>query len=292
MAEGRLPTRHELRCALHAARALHAPTTMLADARESFRALPSSGLIGLDDFDAGAELLSGLGLIAREGEILVVIGDLRSFAQMQEKAALRLLLDLHLRKRPPDWLRAAAGKEALNRAVIPDGDFSTVAAVVTDPDLREVLLLEAGRRFNAERLAGLATIGEEHVVGLCRVELLAAQRSDLAEQVTRVSLFADDLGYDVTAPTLGGESRRLEVKATRGGDIYISRNEYRIGSQDPDWALVVVGIDAYDQPQLWGWLRATALDGLIPLDRDDRGCWQSARLLGIRNRLGPGLPPI
>ena len=292
MAEGRLPSRHELRCAHQAGRALHAPTTALGDARRSFQALPSSGLVGLDQFDTGTAVLIALGLVDQVGETLTVAADLGRFAAMPERPAARFLLDLLLARRPPDWLPAACAKGALNPVVIPDRDLATVEGIIPDRELREVLLLEAGRRFDADRLAALGSIGELHVVELCRAELVAAGREDLAAQVTRVSVFADDLGYDITAPTLTGASRRIEVKASRSGDVYISRNEFFAGRLDPDWALVVVGIDSADRPDLWGWLRGSVLEDLIPLDRDAHGRWQSARLLGIRDRLELGLPPL
>lgn len=292
MVEGRLPSRHELRCAHQTARALHSPTTALADAQQSFRALPSSGLVGLDQFDTGSAVLAGLGLLNQVGETLTVPAELSRLAEMSEGMAIRFLLDLLLARSPPGWLPQASAKGALNSVVIPDRDLATVEAVIPNPELREAVLLEAGRRFDADRLVTLGSIGELHVVDLCRAELVAAERPDLAEQVVRVSVFADDLGYDITAPTLIGASRRIEVKASRSGDIYISRHEFFTGRHDPDWALVVVGIDARDSPDLWGWLRAPALADLVPLDVDDQGRWQSARLLEIRDRLERGLPPL
>jgi hypothetical protein len=292
MADGRLPSRHELRCAHQAARVLHSPTTTLGDARRSFQALPSSGLVGLDQFDTGTSVLITLNLVDRTGETLAVNADLGHLAGMAEKGAVRFLLELLLVRRPPDWLSSACAKGVLQTVVIPDRDLATVEGIIPDKDLRELLLLEAGRRFDADRLARLGSIGELHVVELCRAELAAVGREDLAAQVTRVSVFADDLGYDVTAPTLAGRTRRLEVKASRSGDVYISRNEFFAGRLDPDWALVVVGLDSADQPHLWGWLEAAAIEDLIPLDRDLQGRWQSARLLGIRELLDPGLPPL
>jgi hypothetical protein len=292
MAEGRLPSRHELRCAHQAARALHSPTTALADAQQSFRALPSSGLVGLDQFETGSTVLADIGLLNRAGETFTVPAELGCLREMSEGPAIRFLLDLLLARRPPGWLPHASAKGVLNSVVIPDRDLATVEAVIPDPELREAVLLEAGRRFDADRLATLGSIGELHVVDLCRAELDAAERPDLAGQVVRVSIIADDLGYDITAPTLTGVSRRLEVKASRCGDVYITRNEFFGGLHDQDWALVVVGIDARDCPELWGWIRAPALQDLVPLDVDDHGHWQSTRLLGIRNRLEPGLPPL
>ena len=252
----------------------------------------ASGLIGLDEFDTGAAILGGLGLLDRNGETFIVPPEVRGIAEMPEGSAFRLLLDLFLGRRPPDWLRAASAKEPLNSSVIPDRDLATVESVIPDRELREAILLEAGYRFDANRLATLGVIGEQYVVELCRAELVAAGRPDLSAQVVRVSTLADNLGYDVIAPTLVGTTRRLEVKASRGGDIYISRNEFFTGCEDPDWALVAVGIDAQDRPELWGWLRASALVDLVPMDRDDQGRWQSARLLRIRDCLQPGLPSI
>jgi hypothetical protein len=73
----------------------------------------------------------------------------------------------------------------------------------------------------------------------------------------------------------------LEVKASRSGDIYLSRNEFLTGCNDADWSLVVVGIDASDAPELWGWTPAQALKTIVPLDIDDQGRWQNARLAAV-----------
>jgi hypothetical protein len=143
MAEGRLPSRHELRCAHQAARALHSPETSLSDARESFRALPSSGLVGLDQFDIGSAVLTSLGLVSKAGEILAISEELGRLAQMSEGSAIRFLFDLHLARSSPGWLPQSVAKGTLNQVVIPDRDLDTIKAIIPDPALRELVLLEA-----------------------------------------------------------------------------------------------------------------------------------------------------
>ena len=63
MSESVVRTRHELRSARQVARALHTPGSSIADARESYRRLPSDGLLALSDFDVGLRVLVDLSLI-------------------------------------------------------------------------------------------------------------------------------------------------------------------------------------------------------------------------------------
>jgi hypothetical protein len=295
MSESAVRTRHELRSARQVARALHTPASSIADARESYRKLPSDGLLASSDFDVGLRVLVDVALVELDGGDLIVGGALATVAALDESAAIRLLFDLLLERRPPDWLRSAAGGTKVKVAVIPDRDREAIETVLADPAMREAKLLQAGRRVNAERLAEVGSIGEEHVVLECRDELSGLGREDLAAAVERVSLISDQLGYDVVAPTLNGETRRLEVKATRRsawrGEVFISRNEFEQGRVDPDWALVVVEVDALDEPTLAGWCRGEAIASLIPEDAHPMGRWASVRLMEIGALLEDGLPP-
>ncbi len=295
MSESSVRTRHELRSAHQVARALHSPGSSIADARESYCRLPSDGLLALSDFDVGLRVLVDAALVEINGGDLIVGEALAAIAAVDESAAIRLLFDLLLDRRPPAWLRSAAGGTKVKVAVIPDRDREAIETVLADPAMREAKLLQAGRRVNAERLAEVGSIAEEHVVLECRAELSDLGREDLAAAVERVSLISDQLGYDVVAPTLDRETRRLEVKATRRsswrGEVFISRNEFEQGRVDPDWALVVVEVDALNEPTLAGWCRAEAIASLIPEDAHPMGCWASVRLMEIGALLEAGLPP-
>ena len=142
----------------------------------------------------------------------------------------------------------------------------------------------------------LGALGEEHVVDVCRAELGAAGRQDLANRVERVSKRSDQLGWDVDAPTLGPRRRKLEVKTTRASGpllkCFLSRNEARIGGQDPEWSLVVCRVDENDQIEVVGWCAMRELTSLLPDDRHPQGRWQSVALTIHKEVLRPGLPPI
>ena len=64
--------------------------------------------------------------------------------------------------------------------------------------------------------------------------------------VRHLSLESDQLGYDVSAPRIGGPSRLIEVKATTVPAetiaVYLSRNEAETGLRYPDWSLVVCSV--------------------------------------------------
>lgn len=295
MADHAIPTRHELRSAHQVARTLHAPQTAVSDAQESFRRLPSNGVLGTPDFLAGQRVLIELELIEFFEGSLAVHEQALTIAAMQDGAAVRLLLELLLERKPPGWLRNVTATKRVRETLIPDRERSAVEEVVTDPNLRELILLEAGRRVNSQRLAELGEIGEEYVLERSRRQLHDLERPDLAEAVIRVSQISDQLGYDITAPDLRGADRRFEVKATkRAGwqaEVHLSRNEFEQGIHDPSWWLVVVEIDAEDHPKLLGYCRADSVAAMIPTDQHEHGKWMTVRLQQIAALLQEGLPP-
>lgn len=295
MADPPLPTLHQLRAAHQTARALHCPRTSLADARRSFGSLPSDGAFGSRDFDAGERILRALGLISLDGNSLLVSKPIEEIAALSSATASYLLLDLIFERQAPSWLAIAAGREKFVPGIIPERDLATISSVIIDPDLREALLLHAGRRHNAQALAALGAIGEEYVFECCRAELRTLDAPNLAAQVARVSLVSDQLGYDILAPRLDGSPRRLEVKTTRRlrwrGEVFISRNEFETGLRDSNWALVVVEIGSDGKPFLAGWCPAKNLAAILPGDRHPHARWASASLQEIVALLEPGLPP-
>jgi hypothetical protein len=294
MSEQSLPSSHQLHSVWLLARVLHAPETPRDDALRSFRAVPTSGTLGTQDFLAGESILASLGLIEVIDEVLLVADSVAELASASREDAATLLLTLALERRPPSWLRFAAAGDALKSNSIPDAELAALENSFVDPAHREAILLAAARRYDAARLAAFGALGEEYVAECCREQLRAAGGGTLAEAVSRVSLLSDQLGYDVVAPRLDGSSRRIEVKATRRlawrGEVYISRNEYEIGLLDPDWSLVVVEIDAEETPSLLGWCRAGALEAKMPVDRHHFGRWNTVRLLQADGMLNGGLP--
>ena len=62
--------------------------------------------------------------------------------------------------------------------------------------------------------------GEDLVVDAARAELQQLGHADLACSLCRVSLTSDQLGYDVTAPRVGGPPRLLEVKTSTAAHVH------------------------------------------------------------------------
>jgi hypothetical protein len=119
----------------------------------------------------------------------------------------------------------------------------------------------------------------------------------LARGVRRVSLTSDQLGYDVTAPRIGGSARLLEIKTTTAAlvgstvAIHLSRGEARTGLRLPDGSLVVCAVENVDQceARIIGWCEYDTIAGALPHDTP-AGRWEHARLELEVARLLPGLP--
>ena len=215
-------------------------------------------------------------------------------ASLDEPEALEGLLLLLLEKRPPLWLAGAASNGEVHGETIPDAQGQLISEIVPDLARREAILLAAGRRHEDATLSAVGELGEEHVVKECRKELNEAGRPDLGERVSRVSLRSDQLGWDVDAPSLTSTRRKLEVKTTRSQGptikFHLSRNEARIGLQDPEWALVFCRVDRSQIVHVVGWCRMDTVVPLLPSDQHQWGRWEQAVLLIEEADLDPGLP--
>ena len=130
-----------------------------------------------------------------------------------------------------------------------------------------------------------------------RTDLLALGYPELARAVRHLSLESDQLGYDITAPRIGGQRRLLEVKATttHGAEtitFHLSRNEAETGLRYRDWALVVCAVTdvAARAGEIVGWQSAAFLAPAFPVDSPG-GRWESATVTVTVADLLPGLPP-
>lgn len=115
----------------------------------------------------------------------------------------------------------------------------------------------------------------------CKAELADAGRPDLIDQVRRLSLRSDQLGYDVTAPRLDGTTRRMECKGSRlsGPEFrfFLSRGEAERALADPRWSLVACRIDHRDACTVIGWCEGSTVVGLLP-DDSESARWQSVEI--------------
>lgn len=135
--------------------------------------------------------------------------------------------------------------------------------------------------------------GEEAVVAWCVDELLTLGHPDLVPEVVRVSQISDRFGYDVTAPTIDGAARLLEVKATRerSGKTFqflLTRNEFEVGRRNAyQWALVACVVEEAST-SLLGWCRAAELERYLP--DDGNGRWTEAQVALPTSALLAGAP--
>jgi hypothetical protein len=283
----RLPSLHVARAALHVALIVDQRGSRSADAQESYWHHATGGSFAPVDLDRGERLLLDVGLLVERDGQLTPTPHLAQLVQGSPADALVVLIQRLLALTGPVELEAPAGIAA------------QVAELIPDAARREELLLALAQRFDDTRQRLVGEIGEELVVNAARTELRNMGRPDLAQEVRRVSLLSDQLGYDVSAPRVTGAPRLLEVKATtadsdgRSVAIHLSRNEADTGTTLPDWALVACQVENTDQRQghIVGWCTCHALADLLPSDCLT-GRWEQASLALPLDRLSPGLPGV
>lgn len=265
-------------------------------AHQSWGNLPLGGSVDFADLRRAEQALLEIGLLERDGGRLCPAPELAACTAGLGPANPEPLLALVLDREAPLWLRTAVPDESTLRAeLLPDDANAALTATIPDPARREAFLLSRAQKVESRERTLLGDEGEEAVVAACRSQLESIGAEALASAVARVSLISDELGYDVTAPRCDGSLRRLEVKATRSSTetvrVFLSRNEIAIGLADPDWFLVLAHCPHEGERTILGHVAATALEPLLPADRDDRGRWQTAALRLAVSALEPGLPP-
>ena len=146
------------------------------------------------------------------------------FARVIQSIDPPWLLDADLMIAAADDLPSDAERLARTFGVRPETAFTKILDVQRKVDL------------DARRRLGLA--GE--------LALIAALEARWPNSTVHVSAFDDSAGYDVEF-SLPRSTLHIEVKSTfRKGrlTVYVTRNEYATSQRDPNWVLVVVGLDA------------------------------------------------
>lgn len=163
------------------------------------------------------------------------------------EAAVVRWLDRH-----PDWLspfarpgRDAIPKAAEEAATLWIGPPPTLGNLPPPNELEQMATIArkydvAGRHA---RNTALGQAGERRVLAHERASLLAAGRTDLADEIRWVSQVDDDgAGYDIRSFNVDGSDRLIEVKTTNGWDrapFHITRNELAVAeTYRDDWRLV------------------------------------------------------
>lgn len=278
-----LPSRHIAQAAMHVASIIDASGSPTADAQESYWHRATGGRYPPADLALGQTLLIDLGLVIERDGVLHLTDALAELLNGTAEDA-PAALTARLAETVPDLATRL--------------DARTLSDLIFDPDLRDELLLQLAQRVDDGRHALVGAAGERLVVAEARRELQQLDRPDLARQVRRVSLTSDQLGYDVRAPRLEGQPRRLEVKATAGDEpsspdvrIFLSRNEAETGRRLVGWSLVCCHITDLDTAAgtVLGWWPYEALAERLPQDVGG-GRWAQAELTLALADARAGLP--
>ena len=265
--------------------------------RQSWVNLPIGGRVDIHDLSFALSELKKIGLITERDGFLSGTSEALDACQADGMDAERLLYFVILQTAMPIWVISGTGNgDVIHDELIPDQELSLLEQLFESSESRESFLLSLARKFDNESQAQTGLEGELFVLSLCSQELENAGRTDLIPKVVHVSLISDQLGYDIVAPNISGENRRLEVKSTRAiganGRFYISRNEFEVGLRDPNWFLVLVKVG--EPNELLGWIEAPAIVGCSPTDTCDEaignGRWEVAKMTIPSSAIQRGLP--
>ncbi len=291
---GGIPTYHELCAALLAAKLMDPDGATRSAMLESSIRSPSDGMYQAIELEHGCELLERVGLFRAEGDYLLPSEDLLIIRAVPDEPALELLLHCCLRRNVPVWL-AGTSRDTTHFENVPEADAQSIHRVIADPDRREAFLLALAQQHDADQLRAIGGAAEDAVVQRLIEELIQESRPDLASEVRRVSLISDRLGYDITTPTLDQQVCRIEVKGTTLPcvtwiEVNLSRNEFRVGLNDPAWRLVACRVPPDGDAEVLGWCSVAALTPHVPHDPTEHGRWTSTAIRLRVDALEPGLP--
>lgn len=156
-------------------------------------------------------------------------------------------------------------------------DASKIATVL---GLSDEMAFHAVRRVHGkidlERRAIIGAAGEKALLSFLEARWPGAS--------THVSETSDGFGYDLACLQKNVEWH-LEVKSTtrRGRlTVHLSRNEFEVGKHDPNWRLIIVGLDQRLKLRFMATAKFPQLASRAPLDTCAASKWQSASF-----QLGP-----
>jgi hypothetical protein len=255
-------TEHQLRAALYVARTVDVTGSNVTAVARAYIQATTDGMHSSGELRESEAILLSAGLLRREAGLLIPDLRLVAVSTLSDEDAGPVLAAA---------LSAYQNSDLETEASTSSGTWDSVDYL--------------------ERRAEIGEAAEEFVLHLCRTELTALGRPDLADQAQRVSLISDGLGFDVLAPVISGTSRKLEVKGQEKtphhtARFFISRNEYEVGRRSDDWALVCCATAT--SPQVLGWCRAAVLAPYLPQDRNGR--WTEALVTLPSSALTSGLP--
>jgi len=284
-----LPSPHVVRAALRVGSILGERSATVRVARESYWHHATGGTFSPADLRLGEQLLIDCGVVTVQGGTLVPTDELAQLLEGTVDDAIAYICKAAFTL-PVVGLHIAPGAM--------DGLSAVLEPMVGDEDRRRELLLEFGRIFDDAQQKLIGSIGEECVVEHDRRELRDLGHDDLARSVRRVSLFSDQLGYDVLAPRIAGRPRLLEVKTVvrrpqAEFKFFVSRNEITTGLRTSDWAIVACAVldEETRSAEVIGWSPAEGLRDHLPTDAE-HGRWTEAQLLLPLDQLFEGLTRV
>lgn len=191
----------------------------------------------------------------------------------------------------PSWLATVNSSHGLRFDFVPADAMDVLQSLYSSSE-REALLIAAAGKFDEALMADLGALGEATVLAEWRSALQRHGCDALLQDVRHVSLVSDALGYDIVAPRLDGAEMQLEVKCFRGRipRCYVSRNEFEIGQQLPNWRLVLCRATSLAEATIVGWTSGVHLAHRIPFDRDELSKWHVARITFGPGELSASLP--
>ena len=149
---------------------------------------------------------------------------------------------------------------------------SLIWEIATLVDSREQII----DKFNLDLLKEIGDIGELEVIKELRMRLPV---SDFGK-IRHVSQTNDSLGFDIISPSSKrpDELKLLEVKTTtrpgREFTFFISRNEFRVATNNENWVLVAVQI-VNNKPKVVGHIKLNDVGAMFPQNLDSRVQWSS-----------------
>lgn len=194
----------------------------------------------------------------------------------------QLLFERSLQRAAPAWLQDSD-------VLIPDASELPQDAA----KLAETLLVNENAALAAVRhIHGRIDLAQRARVGAAGeralVELLESRWPGSA---VHVALTADGFGYDINFRH-DNQEWHLEVKSTsRRGRlvIYLSRHEYEVSLLDPNWRLIIVGLNDQFQVRALATVRYPDLVSRTPRDLYADARWQSTSYQLMPKDLDAGL---
>lgn len=242
--------------------------------RSSFTQASALVRSGTDYTDLSpTQYASALEWLQQVGLIVASTTDLRLACELQnlpETEIRQTLFNQGLQEMAPLWL---ADADTLVRDVseLPQDALELASAL---------RLSERAALIGVRQVQGQVDLVERARVGAeGEVQLVALLEDAWAGCARHVALDNDALGYDIVV-SLDSQVWHLEVKTTtrRGRlNVYLSRNEYEVGSIDPQWRLVVVGLGDNEQLTAVATVKQEILHDRTPLDRHVASRWESCR---------------